>query len=136
MAFENSPKFDSPTESQPSTLKDRMYKNRKKWIRGGIIFAVVWLLAITALFLMTSNFLRPPGGAEGYIVTVTGEPADALLTIGNVSQRPYDDGYFFFAEVPPGEYEMIIETTYGIWREPVTIISGQAVDMGKIVLRK
>ena len=136
MAFENSPKFSDPSETQPATFKDRLYQNRRKWIIGGIIFAVVWILGIVILFLMTSNILKPPGGAEGYLVTATGQPAQAVVTIDTVTQRTYDDGYFFFPELPPGEYEMRIETNYGIWNEPVTIVSGQATDMGKIVLRK
>lgn len=136
MAFENSPKFTDPTEPSPATFKDRLYQNRRKWIIGGIIFAVVWILGTTVLFLMTSNLLKPPGGAEGYLVTPTGQAAQAVVTIDTIIQRTYDDGYFFFPELPPGDYEMRIETNYGIWYEPVTIISGQATDMGKIVLRK
>ena len=136
MAFENSPKFDSPTETRPATFQDRLYQNRRKWITAGIVFAVVWVLGTTFLYLMTTNAFKEPGGVEGYLVTVTGEPAEAVVTIDDVKKRTYDDGYFFFPELPPGDHEMIIETTYGIWREPVTVLSGQAVDVGKVVLRK
>ncbi|MCD4672321.1 MAG: carboxypeptidase-like regulatory domain-containing protein [Anaerolineaceae bacterium] len=136
MAFENSPNFNDPSETRPATFKDRLYQNRRKWIIAGILFTVVWVLGLAALFLLTSNMLKPPGGAEGYLVTNTGQPAQAVVTIDTITQHTYDDGYFFFPELPPGEYELIIETNYGIWREPVTIISGQAVDMGKIVLQR
>jgi hypothetical protein len=136
MAFENSPSLDQPSETRPSSLKDRIYQNRRKWIMAGVIFAVLWLAGTGALFLLSSNVFSPPGGAEGYLVTPTGQPAQALITISDVKVRTYEDGYFFFPELRPGEHEMIIETTYGVWRQPVIIISDQAVDLGKIVLRK
>ncbi len=84
MAFENSPSLDQPSETRPSSLKDRIYQNRRKWIMAGVIFAVLWLAGTGALFLLSSNVFSPPGGAEGYLVTPTGQPAQALITISDV----------------------------------------------------
>jgi|GEM_PF-3968694 hypothetical protein len=40
-----------------------------------------------------------------------------------------------FAALAPGEHELVIQTTSGeIARQPVTILSGQAVEIGIITL--
>jgi hypothetical protein len=93
------------------------------------------VIVLTLSARMLGIFSGEPGGLDGCIVNSAGEPTTGTVQLETI-QRPISaDGCFFFAELSPGEHELVIEISDGsIIRKAVEIISGQAVGLEIITM--
>jgi len=130
MAFQNSPSLEGNTNWQG-------WQNFIKWISKHSRFMLLLigfffcLLLSFSLVLILNNQLTKPGGLDGCIVNAKYEPVSATLQIETLTKSTYEDGCFFFPNLEPGTHQLIITTQYGQLLElPVTIISGQATNLG------
>jgi hypothetical protein len=132
MAFEQSPEFgDGGIKSRQSLRDWLMQHERGLYTITGILLVLV--AAMTARIFGVS--ITEPGGLDGCVVTAAGEPAQGTVQVGLLQSPLYENGCFFFAELAPGVHEVLVQTADGIaFSQSVTIVSGQAVELGAITL--
>ena len=132
MAFEQSPEFRDGKIQSRWSVPEWLAKNQR------VLFAVTGILVVIVL-VMSARMLGissgKPGGLDGCITSVAGEPLTGNAQADHVLRSIPADGCFFFAELPPGEGELLIQTSNGlIKKQAVKIISGQAVGLGIITI--
>jgi len=133
MKLEKSPTLkDSLSPRSTPTLGELL--SRYRWVLPVILGAILLLDAIALAFIMLNATGSPAvGGLEGCVQTAGGAPVSAAtLTVAGSSRQTYDDGCFFFATLPAGDYELLIDTEGGTWQESVSITAGQATSLGTI----
>ena len=136
MAFENSPKMDSPEHQKPSSLTDWLTMNRRKAYLFLLIVLVIWLLiAAMIIFTKPASNAGQYGGLDGTVISLSGEPLSSQVIINDKVAQTYDDGYFFFSDLMPGRYIMKITADSGYLEQEVDIISGQVNTLGTIILK-
>jgi hypothetical protein len=106
MAFQNSPNFEDQTTNNKFSFKDWIGRHaRPVLILLGGFFALDIILA-AILLIPTQN--TEPGGLDGCVLSADGKPVSATVQVNNISKSTYEDGCFFFPNLPPGEHEMTI----------------------------
>jgi len=132
MAFEQSPKFGDDGIKSRQSLHGWLIKNeRVLYVVTGILVLIV--LGMSAYVL--GFFSGDPGGLDGCIVNAAGEPVTGVAKVDLTQSNIAADGCFFFAELPPGNHELVIQSSEGsTFEQPVTIVSGQAVGLGVITM--
>jgi hypothetical protein len=132
MAFEHNPEFGDGGIKSRQTLHELLVKNER------ILYSVTGILLVIVLALslyVTGIFSGEPGGLAGCVVNAAGEPVTGTAQVETTPALVSADGCFFFAELPPGEHELVIETSGGSsLSQLVEIISGQAVELGIIAI--
>jgi hypothetical protein len=132
MAFEHNPEFGNGGIKSRQTLHELLVKNER------ILYSVTGILLVIVLVLslrMSGIFSGEPGGLDGCAVNTAGEPVTGTAQVETAQALISADGCFFFAELPPGEHELVIKTSGGSsLSQLVEIISGQAVELGIIVV--
>ena len=132
MSLEKSPSFDDLEKIKPE--KKNPFPH---WLRRVLVLAVAILGSGILLFSGIKLGARasiPPGGLDGCLVNAAGTPLIAEASFGNVSIQSYEDGCFFFHELPAGKGELIVRYSGENWVFPVEIISEQAVTLGEMVI--
>jgi len=132
MAFERSPEFGDGGIKSRQTLRELLAKNeRVLYAVTGILIVIVLILSARVLWGASAE----PGGLDGCIINAAGEPITGTAQADKSQSLISADGCFFFAELPPGEHELVIETSLGSSiKQAVTILSGQAVALGIITI--
>lgn len=133
MTLEKSPSFDDLEKKQSEEKKPF-----PRWVRFVLISTVVLLGSGLLLFGGSKLWARasvPPGGLDGCLVNAVGNPLIAVVKIGQESRQSYEDGCFFFPELPAGKDELVVHTDSKTWTFSVEIISNQAVGLGILTLR-
>jgi len=130
MAFENSPRLESPTVSRPSFL-GRVHQFRHI-ILALAIAAALFSLAAMAIFLLRVVYSPQPGGLDGCLVTASGAPFVTTVRVGAVTVPTDMQGCFFFSSLPAGEQQLFVMTPGGEVSQPTTIVSNQATILGAI----
>jgi len=110
------------------------------WIAGHIrlllvVVGVFAALSILFLFYTANRSLvgEQPGGLDGCVVGVNGNPVPSTVWVDNTSRPTTADGCFFFARLSPGSHQLRIETSgKQVWLQTVDIQSGQAVGLQNI----
>ncbi len=131
MSLENSPRLDNP--SKP-------VRNFSGWLQTlrPVLLALTALLVLFDIIFMVykanpDRFRRAPGGMDGCVVTSGGAPVVATIWVGDISHPTDNDGCFFFAALNPGAQQLRVETSAGtLYKQTVTIKSGQAVGLGTL----
>jgi hypothetical protein len=106
---------------------------------------VVLLVSIAVLLVLDAAvagyFLTigrtSPGGLDGCLYTASGQPMPgATVAVGNYTTATYPDGCFFFAELPAGQNDLIVQGETGdvIFSQSVDIPSDQALGLGSITV--
>ena len=134
MTFENSPSIQNPNQHRPASIKDWAIRHKRVFFFGLLVLLVGWLAFIAVTVIRNPVVKQAYGGLEGYVLTPSGQPLAAELSIAGVTTHTYDDGYFFFNSLPAGSAELLIQSGGNETRQSVTILSNQAVSLGKIVL--
>jgi len=132
MAFEQNPEFGDGGIKSRQTLHEWLVKNER------ILYAVIGILLVITLVLsgrVMGIFSDEPGGLDGCLINAAGEPITGTAQVETTQSLIFADGCFFFAELSPGKHELVIKTSGGSSiRQPVTILSGQAVELGIITV--
>ena len=134
MTLENSPRIQKPDQSRPASLRDWLIQRKRVFFVGLLALLVGWLVFVAVIVVKNSAVKQSPGGLEGYVLSQTGAPLAAQLSIADVTTQTYEDGYFFFNSLPAGTAELVIKSGGKEMRQPVTILSDQAVNLGRIIL--
>ncbi len=134
MAFEESPQFDGNQVVTHLSTQGWIHKYRLVLMS----LVVVFLILDVALFyfrLVPTYYASFPGGLDGCLVSTNGEPLSAVVRVGQEASQTFEDGCFFFSELPPGNQEITIETVSGERSvQTVEIISGEAVGLGTVTV--
>ena len=133
MAFQNSPNFEDQTINNKFSIRDWIGRHaRLVLILLGVFIALDIFLAA---FLLVPKQSSEPGGLDGCVLNSDGKPVSATVQVDNISKSTYEDGCFFFPNLPPGEHQMTIQTTDGqtIMRS-IVIVSREAVIVGDIII--
>ena len=134
MTFENSPSIQKPNQHRPASLKDWAIRHKRIFFFGLLVLLVGWLAFIAVAVIRNPVVKHSSGGLEGYVLTQSGKPLAAELSIAGVTTHTYEDGYFFFNSLPAGSAELLIQSGGNKTRQSITILSDQAVNLGKIEL--
>jgi hypothetical protein len=132
MAFENSPKLDHP--SKPV----RTFSGWVAILRRPVLLGLTTLLVLFDILFMAykfapGTFTPPPGGMDGCLVTGSGAPFSATVSVDAITTPTDGNGCFFFAALKPGAHLMQVQSSAGIvYKQAITIISSQAVGLGTI----
>jgi hypothetical protein len=134
MAFEESPRFNGNQVVTHLSTQGWIHKHR------------LVLMLLVVIFLILDGFLfyyrlvpavqaGRPGGLDGCLVSANGEPLSAIVRVGQEASQTFEDGCFFFSELPPGAREITIEAVSGERMvQTVEIISGEAVGLGTVTV--
>jgi hypothetical protein len=132
MSFEQSPEFRDGKIKSRWSLLEWLAKNQR------VLFAVTGILVVIVLALSARSLgisSGKPGGLDGCITNAAGEPITGTAQVENIQRSIPADGCFFFTELPPGEHDLLIQTSSGLVKKQVVkIVSGQAVGLGTIAL--
>jgi len=131
MSFENSPQLNNPTKPV-RTFSGWVYRLRPVLLAvAGLM--VVFDILFVAYQISPESFHALPGGLDGCLVTGSGAPVAATVSVDGLSRTTFEDGCFFFAILSPGEHQFQVETQAGIvYSQTVTILSDEAVGLGVI----
>lgn len=135
MAFEDSPNLDGSTPARYQA-GNWLFRYRRL-----ILITVIGLTLLLAAFTLLAYLLgRPPdlgvGGLEGCLAAGDGSPRVAEIRLAGYSKMTGADGCFFFAALPPGNYEMQVLLENGeAWSTPVEIVADQALNLGTLTVK-
>lgn len=142
MAFENSPSLDQP-EKPRTPIKRWFYLNRRSLLVL-VVIVMILLMILSGLAVGPALKSAQPGGLDGCLhaaqpdgkllaATVTMESTNRFST-GSFSSTTSADGCFFFASLPPGNYQLTIKTGSREMQVPVSIEANKAVGLGSITV--
>jgi len=132
MSFEQSPQFENGEIKSRQTVHDWLAKNeRVLYAVTGVLLVIVLVLSVRVLGIFSGE----SGGLDGCLVDAAGKPITGIAQADGTQRTISADGCFFFPELSPGEHELVIQTSIGSSiRQTVTILSGQAVELGTITI--
>lgn len=134
MEFDQIPSYGGGKPISDLTTRGWLARNRR-WLFA--LAGIVILLDVLAAgyFIVPAVLSGPPGGLDGCILSTSGEPVLATVRVGGVTRYTYEDGCFFFPELPPGPNQFNVETSAGVvLTQDVDILPGQAVALGTVRL--
>lgn len=135
MPIESSPKLDDFQEGMPEQLPPGHRGARP--LRIAIAVLAVVVLAMGYSRLVQEGRLATLGGTgalAGQVVLEDGRPLQATVIVvkAGVSEVTDAEGRFQLERLPAGEHDLVVGYR-GAGREyPVTVLSGQIVDLGQI----
>ena len=132
MAFENSPSLADP--EKPRTPLSRWLYLHRRSLLALVVVGGVLLLVVSGLAVGPALKSAQPGGLDGCLQTTAGKPLVTDVTIGTFSRRTSADGCFFFASLPPADYQLVISATPHDLSVPVKIEANKAVSLGSITV--
>lgn len=132
MAFEQSPELGEGGIKSRQSLREWLVRNeRALYVVTGILVLIVFGMSARVLGIFSGK----PGGLDGCIINAAGEPVTGVAQVDLIQSNIPADGCFFFAELPPGNHELVIQTSSGpSFKQTVTIVSGQAVGLGTLTM--
>ena len=74
------------------------------------------------------------GGLDGCLRTPAGAPLVGEVRVRSQTGFMGDDGCFFFSALPAGSQTLEVKLPSGTWQRSVTIVSGEAVGLGNVVV--
>lgn len=105
-----------------------------------ILYVLIGVLSVLLIGL-TVYAIQPvwsapePGGVDGCITDILGNPLTGTVKVGTRSKPIYNDGCFFFKSLAPGTYHMKVVTTGGkTLNKTFKIVSDQAISLGTITV--
>ena len=135
MAFENSPRLDGKSSLKIGKTRNWISRNRIQII---LVFAGIGILLIGWNLLpavIERSATVKYGGLDGCLME--GESSAAVRLVAILDQEKFTDeqGCFFFARVPEGEYMLKVQLNSS-WEPvlPVEIKGGNATILGEIIL--
>ena len=133
MGLQESPSFDNLGDTHKPPKK----RLSQRALRRGLLVAVL-LLGTALLFFGGSRVGSRAdtvfGGLDGCLVDGAGNPVMANVIYGDQSRQTYTDGCFFFAMLPSGAGELIVQRGADAWVFDVVIITGEATGLGNVAL--
>lgn len=111
-----------------------------KWLvrhRRAVLIVVGLFVVIDVVllgyFFSLERTVSEPGGLDGCVVGVDGDPVTATVQIASLERMTYADGCFFFAAVSPGTHDVtVITDTSELVVPGVEVITGQAITIGTV----
>lgn len=114
----------------------RWIGRNKQWLVALVVLLVLVDALLVAYVWLPSLSAGELGGLEGCLATASGEPLLGTVSIADVVRSTSTDGCFFFSALPAGSQRMSIVTNSGASLEQrVRIVSGQAANLGTVIVR-
>ncbi|MBP1467318.1 hypothetical protein EYB53_016515 [Candidatus Chloroploca sp. M-50] len=130
MRSDANPRLPQPRPGLEHFNRDWFHR-RRFWIWG----AVAGIVLLELLLVVWLLFPAAPGGLDGCLASPEGAPVMAMVTVGTQRKATYADGCFFFAELPPGRQQVVLEPVVGApVRFEVEIVSDQALTLGTLMI--
>jgi len=135
MSLQNSPGFDQVKLEDDSGSSDPRKRRRGVW---GIII-VLFLILIGLVFVnyfgkAEINTLRGKGAVSGFVVDEKGNGVQAEIIVAGTDLQTMTDetGRFLLGDIPEGQRVLVVGYDLTGWEYPVTVISGQTMEIGQI----